>query len=135
MTILDFVTSLGGITITGVNRIYDSPPLSLNDADLPAQWIQKPRVTDDVSRTFSQHGQLWATLEAQLIVACKAVSQSVQESNWEDTIEMMDNAWAAMAGSGDLFVRGKVTYIINQGIVTVAGIDYWSIIVEVIGHG
>lgn len=135
MTIAAFVTALGTITISGVVTEYDKPPLSLNTAHLPAQWVQYPSVVDDTARTMAKHGQLWGATTAQLVVAYEAVGQGTQDANWDGTIAMMDSVWTALAGASSTLGRGRMIYSIRQGIVNVAGNDYWAVIAEVTMRG
>ena len=135
MTVAAFVSALAGITVTGVTRKYTSPPASLSTADLPAQWVQLPSVTDDAARTMAKHGQLWGLTTAQLVIAYDAVGQGTQAANWSGTVTMMDSVWSALASSGSAIGRGRLTYTIRQGVANVAGNDYWAVIAEVTVHG
>lgn len=135
MTVATFTTALAGLTITGVTRKLASPPAALSTADLPSQWVQLPTITDEVARTMAQHGKLWAFNSAQFVVAYEAVGQSTQAANWSATLTMMDAVHTALAGSGAALGRGRLTYIIRQAIVNVAGNDYWAVVAEVTVHG
>ena len=135
MTVAAFLAALGTITISGVATEYDKPPLSLDTAHLPAQWVQYPSVTDETPRTMAKHGQLWGTQTAQLVVAYEAVGQGNQDANWDGTVAMMDSVWTALAGATTTLGRGRMTYNIRQAIVNVAGNDYWGVIAEVTIRG
>lgn len=135
MTVATFTAALAGLTISGVTRKLTSPPAALSTADLPTQWVQLPTITDEGTRTMAQHGQLWAINTAQLVVAYDAVGQSTQAANWSATLTMMDSVHNALAGSGSTLGRGRLTYIIRQAIVNVAGNDYWAVVAEVTIHG
>ena len=46
-TFRSFVDTLEAITVTGVERHFtQGPPGSLQDAMLPAKWVQLPRATE-----------------------------------------------------------------------------------------
>jgi len=132
-TYANFVSNLGDLSITGVTRAYDEPPTSLSTADLPALWVQFP-VGEEGPLTFQAHGG-WPTLRAQLVIAYEAVGQSTQAANFSGTVAMMDNIAKALHPAIGTVVKGKLTWTIRQGIVTVAGQDYWAVITDVEGHG
>lgn len=132
-TYANFITNLGDISITGVNRLYDEPPTSLNTADLPAQWVQFP-VGEENALTFGVHGG-WPTFTAQLIVAYEAVGQNTQPTNWSGVVSLMDTIVTVLHSAVGTVAKGKLTWFINPGIVTVAGSDYWAVLVDVTGHG
>jgi len=131
-TITNFVTALGDVTITGVTSKLDEPPRSLATADLPAQWVQVP-ILEREPATFQSQGKLWDTHRAQLVVAFEAVGQNTQAANWSGVLTLLDNVWTAIAAAS--IVQGRLQYTIAQGIVTVAKIDFWAVIVEVEAHG
>lgn len=132
-TYADFVTDLGDLSITGVKRLYDEPPLSLNTADLPSQWVQFPEGEEN-ALTLGTHGG-WPTFTAQLIIAYEAVAQSTQPSNWSGTVVLMDTVAAVLRNAVGTVAKGKLTWIINPVIVNVAGKDYWAVSAEVTGRG
>ena len=133
-TIVNFVTALGDLTITGVTSKLNEVPRSLKTADLPAQWVQLP-VSEDAPATFQGHGNLWDVLRAQLVVAYEPVGQGTQAANWSGTITMMDSVRTAIATSGQTVVKGKLTYKISQAEVLVGEQSYWAVVAEVEGHG
>ena len=131
-TITNFVTALGDVTITGVTSKLNEPPRSLATADLPAQWVQIPRLEREPA-TFESQGKLWDTHRAQLIVAFEPVGQNTQAANWSGVLTLMDSVWTAIAAAS--IVQGRLQYTIAQGIVTVAEVAYWAVIAEVEAHG
>ena len=135
MTLAAFLTALSGLDVSGVVTEYSRPPLSLNTAHLPAQWVQIPELTDEISRTMAQHGGLWSTESAQLVVALEAVGQGDHDTNYDASIAMMDNVKNAIINSASKLGRGKITYHIRQGTLPVAGNDYWVVIAEVTIRG
>ena len=132
-TYAGFVANLGDLSITGVNRQNDEPPTSLNSADLPCQWVQFP-VGEENALTLGTHGG-WPTFSGQLIVAYEAVALNTQPANWSGTVTLMDTVATALQLAIKTVVEGKLTWIINPGIVTVGEHDYWAVIADVTGHG
>ena len=131
-TITNFVTALGDVTITGVTSKLNEPPRKLITADLPAQWVQVP-ILERAPATFQSQGKLWDTHRAQLVVAFEPVGQNTQAANWTGVLTLMDNVWTAIAAAS--IVQGRLQYTIAQGVVTVAEVAYWAVIVEVEAHG
>lgn len=132
-TYKNFVTNLGDLSISGVERLYDNPPMGLSNADLPAQWVQFPSGEQD-AMTFQAHGG-WPTLRAQLIIATKSTILSTQEDNWDLTITMMDNVESALVAAVGTVVKGKLTWAIRPGTTQVGEHEYWSVIADVEGYG
>lgn len=135
-TFKGFVTALGDLAITGINSTHrlNEPPKALNTAGLPCQWVQLPESSEG-ALTFQTHGG-WPEFRAQLLVAYEPVLQNTQAANWDDTLDQLDNVLAAVrAAAPNSLGRGPVTWTIRPGVVTVAGIDYWAVIADVVGHG
>lgn len=130
-TYADFVTNLGDLAVSGINRKYDAPPTSLND--LPAQWVQFPTGSED-ALTFQAHGG-WPTFTAQLIVAYESVVQSTQNANFTGTVAMMDAIAAKLQEAVGAIAKGKLTWSMRVGEVLVGELSYWAVIVDVTGHG
>lgn len=133
-TLTAFVTALGNLTVTGVLHAYDEPPTSLNEADLPALWVQLPQ-SDDAPYTFDGGGG-WPLLKAQLVIAYQASAQGTQATNWSGTLTVLDALASALrAAAPGALGKGKVSWSIRPGQVTVAGVDYWAVIADVTGNG
>ena len=133
-TLTAFVTALGNLTVTGVIRAYDEPPTSLNDADLPSMWVQLPQ-SEEAALTLDGVGG-WPMLKAQLVIAYQASAQGTQAANWSGTLAILDALAAALhsTAAGQLS-KGKVSWSIRPGQVTVAGIDYWAVVADLTGNG
>lgn len=132
-TFAGFVSALGDINVTGVTTKLDQPPASLNDADLPAQWVQLPQLRDE-PMTFQSMGG-WPALQAQFVVACEPVGQGTQPANWSQAVNMVDYVAAALRVSPSAFCKGKVTFAVRPARLSVAGVDYWAVVADVVGHG
>jgi hypothetical protein len=131
-----FYTNLGDLSITGVTRLFDFPPVALNSADMPAQWVQFPSETEG-PMTFGNHGG-WPALKAQLIVAVISTIEGTQSANYTAALTMADNVLAALRGvsvSALSLGKARLTWTVNVGIVTVNESDYWAVIADVEGAG
>ena len=131
-TYANFVANLGDLSITGVNSV-DEPPTKLNTSKLPVQWVQFP-TGEENALTFGVHGG-WPSFTAQLVVAYDAVAQNTQSSNWSGIVSLMDTIAATLRSAVGTVAKGKLTWVINPGVVTVAGVDYWAVIADVTGYG
>ena len=135
-TFTSFVDALEAVVVAGVNRRYtDGPPQSLNSSDLPAQWVQLPRGSDETI-TFGNLGG-WQTMTADVVIAVEAVGQDVNAVNFPLTVSMMDALAAAMSAADTcaLFTKSVPTYTIRQTVVEVAGVAYWAVYATVTGKG
>ena len=134
-TYAGFITALSAMTPAGVRHVYglgDTPPASLNTADLPAMWVQLPKGEHDVL-TF-QSGKHWPTYSAEVVVAVIPAAQGMSLGRaFEQTVELMDNLATAMDAVRP--AESKPRWTMRQGSVNVAGIDYWAVIIEVTAAG
>lgn len=132
-----FVTALAALTVTGVTRSYvmgQTPPAALNAADMPAMWVQGP-TGENAPRIFCDDAG-WPRFRAQVVIALQATAQSNMATVWEDCVTMMDNVHAALiADAGQSLAAAGTTYTMNLGTVTVAGVAYWAVIVDVTTEG
>lgn len=133
-TFAAFVTALGDLAITGVSSgsRLDQPPLALQTANLPAQWVQLPESSEE-PLTYQTNGG-WPEMRAELIVAYEAKLQNMHAANWAATLAQLDNVLAALRATRAIG-QGILTWTIRPGIVTVAEVDYWAVIAEVTAHG
>lgn len=128
-----FMSSLTGMTVTGVVRRYTAPPMALNTADLPASFPMLP-AGDDTVLVFNATGGQQITFTCDLIFAYEPVAQNTTVANYSGLLTLMDNivtASRALSRPTD----GPCTYTLRMGVVTVASIDYWAIIQSWTGTG
>ena len=133
-TYVEYVDGLEALVVTGVARRYTSgPPLSLNTADLPAQWAQLPEGESEAMVLGDASGSRWPTFSADLIIALEAVGQSTGGVNFDATVAMLENLRTRLERT-DL-TEAPLSWAMRQAIVTVAGQDFWAIVCAVIGQG
>ena len=130
--ISDFVENLSNLDVIGVHVREKFPPVSVNSADLPLMFPRLPS-TNSLPLTFTDQGG-WPTLRVDLVVLTKAVGEDVQEVNFTETLEMMDEIASALRTTTDLG-NSKITFRIYQTVIEVAGHDFWAVITEVEGKG
>jgi hypothetical protein len=130
-----FVDALEALVVTGVKKRYtQGPPLSLNSSDLPAQYVRLPSGGDSAG-VFQQQG-IWRQLQAFIVIVVEAVGQSTGPTNFDDTVDLMDNLSLALEGTTcGQFTKSSITWEIRQSIDTVAGNEYWAVIARVEGRG
>jgi hypothetical protein len=111
------------LTITGVTRHYDEPPLSLNTADLPAAW---PSIF-----AGGYDGDDWSCNELNeahsmsFIIACEAVNQSRMPENYQLMVDLADAARTALNNIDVMtFIR---PISIQAASINVAGNDYYGL--------
>lgn len=133
-TYVEYVDGLEALVVAGVTRRYTSgPPLSLNTADLPAQWVQLPTGDSGASIFGDPAGSRWPTFSADLIIAIEAVGQSTGGTNFDATVVLME-ALRARLELTDL-TESPLSWTMRQAIVTVAGQDFWAIVCSISGTG
>lgn len=133
-TYVEYVDGLEALVVAGVARRYtEGPPLSLNTADLPAQWVQLPAGESEAMVLGDAAGSRWPTFSADLIIAIEAVGQSTGGANFDATITLME-ALRTRLELTDL-TEAPLAWVMRQAIVTVAGNDYWAVVASVRGQG
>jgi len=133
-TLRTFVDNIEALSITGVTTAYThGPPTKLEAAQLPAQWVQFPSLMES-PLVFGEPGG-WPTYQATLIVAYEAVAQSIQGTNFDGTVDMMDNVLSALRAITDRCWPGgnKCNWSIRMTNVAVAEVMYWAIAVDIQG--
>jgi len=133
-TYVEYVDGLEALVVAGVTRRYESgPPLSLNTADLPAQWVQLPAGESEAMVLGDAAGSRWPVFNADLIIAIEAVGQGTGDVNFDATIVLME-ALRTRLELSDL-TEAPLLWTMKQAIVTVAGNDFWAIVCSVKGQG
>lgn len=135
-TFASFVTSISGLSITGVERTYTSTPESIGAADLPAQFVRLP----DGEATYSPETciETGKTRSIELVVCIEPVALEVADQNFDDTIAMMDYIETAL----DTWNAAQNTMLFSYSIstsgnapVVVGDTAYWAVIASVNGVG
>ena len=127
-----FLAAIQAMTVTGVTRHYDQPPLSLNTADLPAAFPLMPGgalggrtvtcIAKDKARSID------------FVVCLEAVGQGTQTQNYGLLAAAMDNletALDALGVPGGGSVANFIEYDIEAQIFAVAEQAYWAIVAQV----
>lgn len=129
-----FVDALEAVNTTGVNRFYEQgPPLgSPGVADCPFQYVRYPG-SDEHAIVFGEQGG-WPTLRAEVVVCVEPVGQSTAYTNFDDTVDMMDELADALRALSCI-TKSHIRWGLRQTIDTVAGQQYWAIVADVEGSG
>ncbi len=134
-TFTDFVTALSNMWPAGVQRVFklgETPPAALNDADLPAMWVQLP--TGEHSVMTFQSGLHWPSFKAQVVVAVIASAQGMSlGTSFKKALEVTDSLVLALSAVRP--AQSKPVWTMRTGGVNVAGIDYWAVIADVTASG
>ena len=85
--------------------------------------------------TFCYEGG-WPLFRCNYCIAIVPTAQDIQASAFSDTVDMMDNVAEAIRSlSMNELVKSALEWTIHAIVWTVAGIDYWGVLVRVTGHG
>lgn len=134
-TYAQFMAALGALSVTGVSKTYgygETPPASLNAADLPALWINLPEGDQRQMVSFASNDQ-WPTFSADIIVAVQPVAHKTAAEGLQATVEMMDAVTVALADARPAKTRPGWTQVAR--VVTVANIDYLAVVVRITASG
>lgn len=128
-TMTQWVDAFQALTVSGVTRHYDYPPLSLNTSDLPAAW-PGPFGSNKSRDDFTCVGLNWSR-QIEYTIAVEAVGQSTQPTNYDALVTMADALETALKA---MAVTTFIDPVINMGIRSVAGVDYWALVADVTGR-
>jgi hypothetical protein len=133
LTLRSFIDALEAISVSGVKRTYQGPPVKAETVELPSQWVQFPNVSDE-PLCFGVLGG-WPTVRAQLVIAYEAVAQSRQPTNFDGTVDMIDTLNTAIRAIAPNANLSGLWWTVRQSVVTVAGNTYWALIADIEGQG
>jgi hypothetical protein len=134
MSITSFVTTLAGLSVSGVTRAYTYPPLQIGTADLPASFVRPPQ--SDYS-PLSTCDDIADEITCQLVVAIEAAGQNVQPTNYAAMLTIADALNAALK-AGYTSLGALVTWTIaaqDREPVIVGGTPYWGVTATVTKRG
>jgi len=122
-TYASFISTLAGVSVTGVTRSYDHEPIQVETADLPAKYVKLPGggVNLETATTCVGDGK---TRSADVVVALEPIGQSNREPNWESVVAMMDYLETAL---DTLYTSSLFVYTIASGFVTLGEVSHWAV--------
>jgi len=133
-TYRSFVDGLEALTITDVTKSFTAgPPRSLKGSQLPASWVQVPSGAETAVHKGAS-GRSWQTLRAELVVAFEAVAQSTQATNFDGTVDMMDNVADAISAAESLGLTAP-SYEVRLDVIPVGEHTYWAVVATVSVEG
>ena len=125
----NFLAAIQGMTITGVTRHYDNPPLSLNTADLPAAFPLWPGA-DMLDLPFSclDTGR---TRTIGFVVCIEPSGQGTSALTYARFAALMDNLETAINTAFTTSVNFYTYSMSTLPNYPVGDNDYWSILVTI----
>lgn len=131
-TYAGFVSTISGLTITGVVTQLDHIPEIEDTADLPASFVRLPGggINTETLTTCSGSGKS-RTIE--LVVLIKPIPQSTASSNFAATVTMMDSIETAL-DANRTSIMPFVTYDISAGPEDVGGTGFWAVTATITGE-
>jgi len=137
-TFASLVTSISGLSITGVNTSYAYTPESLGNADLPASFVRLPSGTIGFSPADCLDSQKTRSIE--LVVCIKAIDLGTAEQNFADTVTMLDSVdtavgtWAYLPAQNGIAIEYSLS---TSGTAPeiVGDSAYYAVIATITGQG
>ena len=135
-TLTAWIDSLHALTVTGVKRKEKFPPLSVNNPDLPYQFIVFPGSEYEAVTICSDTNR---TNTAQIAIATEAVNQNEPAKKFSDMVTMIDNLHSALeTNRKSLAFDASWTIEARAGLsdsppLDIAGIPYWGVVATVTG--
>jgi hypothetical protein len=131
MTYTEFVSMLAGLTVTGVPRRFNAPPVQLSTAQLPAMWPRLPRGASNVVTLGSALDV--AVLTCDLVVAVEAVGQNAQLTNYARALSIIDALQAALTAEAEEGALDSWQFRLDGELI--GETPYWVIVATVTGSG
>jgi hypothetical protein len=134
MSITSFVTTLAGLTVTGVTRKYTYPPLQIGTADLPASFVRPPQSDYEPIATCEDVNE---TAVCQLVVAIEPTGQNLQPTNYAAMLAMVDAVNDTLR-TNQFSLGALVSWTIaaqDREPVIVGGTPYWGVTATVTKRG
>lgn len=134
-TLVSFVNALEAMAVTGVTTSYtQGQPSTLNTADLPALWVDRPRIAFQPSTTTG--GDMDVTLTADVLIALEPVGQNRRPVNFDAVVAMQDALLTALVTFDTTrTLMGRSTGSAQLIILTINTVDYWGIQSTISGLG
>lgn len=125
-TYADFWAALAGLTITDVVRTYDHPPQSVNEADMPVQFVDFAELPEEMHISFDGGGG-WPTYRGRLVVLIGPVVQDSNNANYAACIAMLDNVADALRDNTCAFAKSAAIWEMRIKVEAISGINYWAV--------
>lgn len=125
-TFAEFAADLTGMQVTGVQRVFTTPPEVLNSAQLPALFPMLP-AGDQAPLTFGQ-SEYGGSRTLDLWVPIRASGAGTLASYYPAMTAMMDSLDAALRAL-DATVAYRLTWRLQAALLEVAGHEYRGIVV------
>ena len=125
-TYVSFISTVAGVTITGVTTKLDYTPLAGHTPDVPVSFPRLPGgVRNHQTSTTCMGDQKERACD--LVIALEPMGQGTEETNFDATIAMMDYVETAL---DTLYTGGSYdfTYEITAGAEFVGEVNHWAVI-------
>ena len=129
-TYTSFISTVAGITITGVTKKHAYIPVKVSTASLPASFVRLPGggINGETLTTCADDGK---SRTVELVVILEPMGQQRPSKNFSLTVTMMDNMETALDALGDFMPM--VSYEIRAEGVAVGDAVHWGIIATITG--
>lgn len=135
-TLQEFAEGVAALSIPGVVQDFGmEPPLSLNEAGLPAKYLRVPRQPRD-RYVFAVDGATYqgtGMMVLEVVIAVEAVNLGFPEPNFRNTVAMTD-ALCRVLTKADVAMSWPVVNSRTE-VVRVADIAYWAVTAQVTARG
>lgn len=129
MTYTEYVATLAGLDVSGVVKVYSSPPTQLSTAQLPAQWARLPQGETTIASMGGQMGL--PSLTCDLVIAVEVIGQNTQPANYAKTLGLIDALQATLA---DEALGGVVdSWTLRMDGEGIGDTAYWVIVATITG--
>jgi len=129
MTYTEYAALLAALPVTGVVKLYTSPPTQLTTAQLPAMWPRLPQGETQIVAMTGGTGL--PALTCDLVIAVEVLGQNTQPANYAKALTTIDALQTALIAEA---LDGVVdSWALRLDVEQIGDTAYWVIVATVTG--
>lgn len=125
------IDDLAGMTVSGINRVYDHPMIQVNTAELPVMFIGFPEIDQEVETLVAGLAQTFITIEVILLVA--PALHNLNKANFDTSAALMDATQVSLKANALDF--GLNSWRIQMATHQMGDTTYWAVVATVTASG
>lgn len=132
MSLATFVTTLGALSVAGVRKTYDAPPVQLATANLPVLYPRLPASLDTNVPVLASGATDLRRHVVELVIVVNPIGQSNAPANFTAAIALIDamhTALATLAGSSEVVDSWSIALTAEP----IGADGYWVLVATVSG--
>ena len=126
------VSTVAGMSVTGVKRAYTHKPAAIHTADLPASFVELPGGAYQPVWTCHANN---VTRTIRHVIAVEPIGQGTANQNYDLTVDLLDAVTTAIHAVDRSTWSGVLTYQITSTGIPIGDVFYWAIVTSITVQG